>query len=55
VLGRKPHPIDIRDELLKFLADNGDINEPIENDDALKWRVQSAVGLILMSPDFFWK
>ena len=55
VLGRKPHPLDIRDDLVKFLADNGDINQPISNDDALNWRVQSAVGFILMSPDFFWK
>ena len=55
LLGRKPHPLDIRDDLVKFLADNGDINQPISNDDALNWRVQSAVGFILMSPDFFWK
>lgn len=55
ILGRNPHPTDIRDELVKFLADNNDINEPISNDDALNWRVQSAVGFILMSPDFFWK
>jgi uncharacterized protein (DUF1800 family) len=55
LLGRKPHPLEIRDDLIKYLADNGDINEAITNDDALKWRVQSAVGFILMSPDFFWK
>ena len=55
LLGRKPHPLDIRDDLVKFLADNGDITQPISNDDALNWRVQSAVGFILMSPDFFWK
>lgn len=55
LLGRKPHPLEMRDDLVKFLSDNGDPNEAISNDEALKWRVESAVGFILMSPDFMWK
>ncbi len=55
LLGRKPHPLEIRDDLIKFLADGGDANAPITDDEALKWRVQSTVGFILMSPDFMWK
>jgi uncharacterized protein (DUF1800 family) len=55
ILGRKPHPLEMRDDLLKFLTDNGDVNQAISDDEALKWRVESAVGFILMSPDFMWK
>jgi uncharacterized protein (DUF1800 family) len=55
LLGRKPHPLEIRDDLIKFLADDGDPNLAITDDDTLKWRVQSIVGFILMSPDFMWK
>lgn len=55
LLGRNPHPLEIRDDLIKFLADGGDPSAAITDDDTLKWRVQSIVGFILMGPDFMWK
>ncbi len=55
LLGRNPHPLELRDDLIAFLADHAPKSEAITNDEALTWRVQSAVGFILMSPDFFWK
>lgn len=55
VLGRQTHPASLRDEIVAFLADNGDVNAPITDDDGLKWRVAMTVAFLVCSPDFLTK
>jgi uncharacterized protein (DUF1800 family) len=55
LLGRSPHPASLRDELVKFIADGGDANTAITDNDALKWRVSMTAAFLVMSPDFLWK
>ena len=52
-LGRAPHPV-TRGEVLAALKGDGDANAPIPQDQ-LEWRVQNAVALLVMSPDFQWR
>ncbi|NJK44547.1 MAG: DUF1800 domain-containing protein [Pleurocapsa sp. SU_196_0] len=55
LLGRKPHPLSLRADLLAFLADGGDVNAAINDDETLKWRMPMAAAFIVTSPDFFLK
>lgn len=55
ILGRPTHPASLRNDLIGFLADGGDINAAITDDDALKWRVTMTVAFLVSSPDFLTK
>jgi uncharacterized protein (DUF1800 family) len=55
LLGRALHPASLREDLVSFLADGGDPNATIDDDDTLKWRVPMAAAFIATSPDFMTK
>jgi uncharacterized protein (DUF1800 family) len=55
LLGRPLHPVSLRDDLVAFLADGGDPNATIDDDDTMKWRVPMAAAFIATSPDFMTK